>query len=212
MKGRHLTYDPVELAWIEARKEWPRRELHAAFCAFWRRDDVSFDNLKALCTRNGWKTGRTGCFAAGHPTHNKGKPMPPEVRAKCLPTAFKKGNVPHTYRGPGSEFLCPKDGYIYLIIADDRATTQTKTRRVLKHKYLWEQANGPLPKGHALKCLDGDRRNTDPANWALIARAMLPRLAGVKVGINYDSAPVELRPSIMAIARLEHAARTGGRE
>ena len=33
MKGRSIPYLPQELAWIEARKEMPRAELHALFCA-----------------------------------------------------------------------------------------------------------------------------------------------------------------------------------
>ena len=49
MKGRSIPYLPQELAWIEARKEMPRAELHALFCAYWQRDDVSPENFKALC-------------------------------------------------------------------------------------------------------------------------------------------------------------------
>jgi hypothetical protein len=39
-----------------------------------------------------------------------------------------------------------------------------------------------------------------------VPRALLPRLSG-KSGRNYDHAPDEIKPTIMAIARLEHAAR-----
>jgi hypothetical protein len=74
----------------------------------------------------------------------------------------------------------------------------------------WEAANGPLPRDHALKCLDGNRLNTDPANWACIPRALLPRLAG-RWRRAYDTAPPELRPTLLAIATLEHAAREARR-
>jgi hypothetical protein len=30
----------------------------------------------------------------------------------------------------------------------------------------------------ALKCLDGNKQNTDPSNWEAVPRALLPRLAG----------------------------------
>nr|WP_282576146.1 HNH endonuclease [Sinorhizobium meliloti] len=43
--------------------------------------------------------------------------------------------------------------------------TGFERRYVLKHRYLWEQKNGPLPAGTRLRCLDGDRQNTDPSNW-----------------------------------------------
>jgi len=156
MKGRRISYLPQELAWIEARKELPRREAHALFCAYWRRDDVSFDNFKALCTRKGWRTGRTGCFEKELVPHNKGKPMPAEVRAKCLPTAFKPGDVPPNRLPLWSE---REDtyGYIEMKVPEPNPYTGHKTRFIHKHRYLWEQANGPLPEGYALKCLDGDK-------------------------------------------------------
>lgn len=215
MKGRAIPYLPQELAWIAARKEMPRDEMHRMFCAYWGRDDVSLTALNALCKRKGWFTGRTGCFTKGLTPHNKGKAMPAEVKAKCIGTAFKSGNLPHNYRGPGSEFLCPKDGYIYMIIADDNARTNTKTRRVLKHKHLWEQANGPVPAGHALKCMNDDKTDCRPENWQPVPRAILPRLAGgnryLKV-MPFDGAPAELKPAILAVAKLEHAAREARRQ
>lgn len=49
-------YSKAELAFIKRRRRMPRRELHAAFVAKFRRKDVSFNNIKQLCTRNGWAT------------------------------------------------------------------------------------------------------------------------------------------------------------
>lgn len=54
----------------------------------------------------------------------------------------------------------------------------------------------------ALKC-KGDPANPDPSNWELVSRGVLPRLNGQK-GRRYDTAPAELKPTIMAIAKLEH--------
>ena len=207
MKGRGIPYSAEELVWIEERKELPRAEAHNQFCATWERDDVSLENFKALCNRRGWKTGRTGRFEIGQEAHNKGKPMSPETKAKVMLTNFKLGNVPHTYRGPGHESI-DEDGYVYLIIADDNARTKTKTSRVLKHKHLWEQANGPVPEGYALKCLDGDRTNTDPANWQAIPRALLPRLAGGRgKRLAYDQASAEIKPALLTLAKLAHATK-----
>lgn len=204
MKGRHLHYLPEELAWIEARGDWPRARLHTAFCFMFDRTDVSQANLTALCKRRGWLTGRTGRFVPGQESHNKGR------KGHCAPGSergwFAKGGRPHTWRGAGHESVDPKDGYIWIIVDETNPYTGAATRRVLKHRWLWEQANGPVPKGHALKCLDGDRTNTRPSNWAAIPRAMLPRLNG-RFGRDYDAADPELKPTIMAIARLEHRAR-----
>lgn len=56
-----------------------------------------------------------------------------------------------------------------------------------------------------LKCLDGDRRNTDPSNRELIPRAIPPHLIG-RYEIDYDAAESEVKPAIMTLARLKHHA------
>ncbi|TGT72928.1 HNH endonuclease [bacterium M00.F.Ca.ET.159.01.1.1] len=216
MKGRQIRYSDEELAFLEWRQAFSRRELHAAFVARFDRPEVTLDQIKALCSRKGWGTGRDGCFVKGQTPPNKGKRCPegkgcrhPNARR----TQFKKGQVSHTYRGPGHERI-DKDGYVWLIVAETNPHTGAPTRPVMKHKYLWEQLNGPVPKGMALKSRDGNRQNTDPSNWFLISRAMLPRLGG-RFGRDYDHAPDQLKPTILALAELEIAAlerRRGKRE
>lgn len=182
MKGDWIHYSDEELSFLEWRQAFTRRELHAAFVVRFGREDVTIDNIKSLCTRKGWATGRDGCFV--------------------------KGARPHTYRGPGHESI-DDDGYVWLIVAETNPHTGAPTRRVMKHKWLWERANGPVPEGMVLKCIDADKKNTDPLNWDLIPRAMLPRLGG-RYGRGYDHAPDALKPTIMAVAKLEHVARTKG--
>jgi hypothetical protein len=58
MKGQRIPYSDEELAFIEARQSMPRREIHAAFVTTFARGDVKVDDIKALCTRRGWSTGR----------------------------------------------------------------------------------------------------------------------------------------------------------
>ena len=206
MKGRAIAYEPEELAWIEAHKELPRAEAHALFCARFIRQDISLTNFKALCKRNGWLTGRTGQFVPGQVSHNKGKPMPDHVRAKARATMFKPGRrqgvAVKLYKPIGAERMS-KDGYLERKIHDG-LPLQSRWRAV--HLVRWEEIHGRLPAGHALKCLDGDKTNTDPSNWEAVPRAMLPRLNG-RFGRGYDAAPDELKPVIMATAKLEHRAR-----
>lgn len=121
-------------------------------------------------------------------------------------TQFKKGHLPHNTRKPGDEYISSKDGYTYLCVPDTNPHTGFEHRFVLKHKYLWEQANGPVPDGMCLKSVDGNRQNCDPCNWQLIPRSMLPRLSG-GWSVGYDQAEPEVRPAIMAVAKLEHRAR-----
>lgn len=206
MKGRPIRYEPEELAWIEANKTLPRRDAHALFCARFRREDVSLVAYNGLCKRKGWMTGRTGTFKKGQASHNKGKPMPAEVRKKCLNTAFRKGNVPHNTRHLGHERIS-KEGYVEISIAETNPHTGYWRRYVHKHRHLWEQANGPIPEGYVLKCLDGDKANTDPSNWEAIPRGVLSRLNGgrLKKRMAYNAAPDELKPTVMATAKLLHA-------
>jgi len=203
MKGRPHKYTAKELAWIAARGDWPRRALHEAFVAKFDRHEVSCDSIKRLCLSRGWKTGRTGQFVPGQESHNKGKKMP--FNANSARTQFKKGNKPHTTKYLGHERVA-YDGYIEISVAETNPHTGFERRYVAKHRHLWEKANGPIPENHVLKCLDGDKANSDPSNWEAIPRAMLPRLAGSHT-LGYDDAPDELKPIIMATAKLEHAAR-----
>lgn len=204
MKGRAIEYSDAELFWIQDNSKRQRREAHAEFVELWNRPDVSLSNFNALCKRNGWMTGRTGCFAKGQAAHNKGKKMP--FNPNSARTQFKKGRLPHNTRGAGHERIDSKDGYVIMIVDEPNPWTGAKTRPVHKHRYLWEKLNGPVPEGHRLKCLDGDKTNTDPSNWEAIPAAMAPRLNG-RFGRGYDDAPAELKPTIMLTAKLEHAAR-----
>lgn len=204
MKGQQIPYSADELAWIEVRKDWPRKALHQAFVAAFKRTDVSEQNLTALCKRKGWLTGRTGQFVQGQPSHNKG------MKGFCAPGSekgwFKKGErrgvATKLYKPIGTE-RTSKDGYLERKIHDGMPL-QSRWRAV--HLIRWEAVNGPIPKGQALKCLDGDKANTDPSNWEAVPRALLPRLNG-RFGRGYDDAAPELRPTILLVAKLEHASR-----
>lgn len=203
MKGKWIKYTAKQLAWIKSHKKLPRRALHLLFVKKFRRLDLTVDALKALCLRHGWKTGRTGCYPKGAVPANKGKKMP--FNANCAATQFKKGQRPPNAKPVGYE-KTTKDGYIEVSIAETNPHTGYGRRFVLKHRYLWEKLNGPVPKGMRLKSLDGNRLNTDPANWVAVPMSMGPRLAG-RWSMNYDKAPVDLKPTIFAIAKLEEAAR-----
>lgn len=213
-KGRHLKYSHAEIVWLRDNCTLPIGEYHRAFCAKFGRGDISRANLHGLRKREGWKTGRTGRFEKGQISPNKGKRCAPGSGGRhpnAQKTQFRKGNRPHTWRGAGHESVCD-DGYVWIIVNETNPYTGAPTRRVQKHRWLWERENGPIPAGHVLKCLDGNRANTDPANWEAVPKGMLPRLHG-KSGRDYDRAPDELKPTIMAVAKLEHLARErrGGR-
>lgn len=210
MKGRAIPYNAVEMAWLEENRAMVISDLHSAFVAKFGRRDVSAANLHSLRKRKGWKTGRTGQFAKGQAAHNKGKKCPPGVGGRhpnARRTQFKKGErtgiAQKNYKPIGFERIS-EDGYRERKINDGPVF---KDRWQLVQRIEWEAANGPIPEGYALKCLDGDRLNCDPSNWEPVHRGVLARLNGgrFRKTLPYDDAPEELKPIVMASAKLKHA-------
>ena len=119
--------------------------------------------IKGYYANHKLNSGLTVRFEKGQVSHNRGKKMPPEIYEKCKDTMFKKGNIPGNHRPVGSERV-NVDGYIEIKIAEPN-----KWR--LKHLTVWEEENGPLPKGHAILFLDSNKQNTDISNLRLMTRS-----------------------------------------
>jgi hypothetical protein len=152
--------------------------------------------------RRGDNVGAAHRFKKGQVPSNKGLRRPGWAPGRMKETQFKKGQRGNRWQPIGSERII--DGYRYTKIRDERCVPWTKNWKCT-HIVEWEKVNGPLPKGLCLKSLDANRLNTDPSNWVAISRAMLPLLSGVH-GRDFDNAPAELKASILAIAKLQHAA------
>lgn len=152
--------------------------------------------------RRGDNVGAPHRFAKGHVPANKGKRMP--FHPNSAATRFKKGQRCHNEKWAGHERV-DKDGYVLISVNERNPHTGFERRYVMKHKWLWEQLHGPVPNGMALKCLDGNKQNTDPSNWKCVSRGLLPRLNGIH-SRHYDDAAAELKPAILAIATLEQVA------
>ncbi|MBD8556888.1 HNH endonuclease [Rhizobium sp. CFBP 8762] len=199
------------MAWLKNHSAMVIGEYHSAFNANFQREDVTPQNLHALRKRMGWKTGRTGHFVKGQVSPNKGTTCAPGTGGRhpnAQRTQFKKGRLPHNHQGAGHERIDRKDGYTVMIIDEVNPWTGAATRPVHKHRYLWEQANGPIPDGYVLKCLDGDKMNCAPSNWEAIPRGVLPRLNGGRSTrvMAYDTAPDELKPALLTLARVDQKA------
>lgn len=201
MKGHWILYTAKELAWIKSHRVMPRRQAHAQFCKKFSRQDVSFQNFKAVCLRNGVLTGRAGHFEKGMIPHNRGKKM--LYNANSAKHQFKPGQAPHNTQYLHHERLS-LDGYVEISVAETNPHTGFWRRYRFKHRYLWEQQHGPVPASHVLKCLDGNRLNCDPSNWIAIPRSLMPFLNGHR-GLSYDQASPDLKPVILTLAKLKHA-------
>jgi len=201
--GRSVAFSPLQLEWLQTNCTMALPSYHLAFCASFNRADISAENLHGLRKRKGWKTGRTGQFAKGATPWSKGKKIGNNPGSAL--TQFKPGQQPANAKPFGYEHV-RTDGYVAVAVDQENPYTGAERRMAIKHRYLWEQQHGPVPEGMVLKCKDGNRLNADPANWEPVPIGLLPRLNG-KSGRNYDHAPDELKPTIMAVAKLEHRAR-----
>jgi hypothetical protein len=102
-------------------------------------------------------------FQKGHLSWNKGKKMAPEVYEKAKHTMFKKGNKPHNTQYDGA--VSVRDGYFYIRLAN--------SKWLELHRHIWEQANGPAPKGYNIVFKDNNRNNCILENLEIISNAEL---------------------------------------
>ncbi|MBS3953671.1 MAG: HNH endonuclease [Methylomicrobium sp.] len=150
--------------------------------------NVSKNAIAAYCRRHGISSGHNGQFCQGNVPVNKGKKGGVSVSPA---TTFKNGNLPHNTLPVGTELL-RKDGYIWVKIAHPRTWRE-------KHVIIWEQANGPRPKGHAIIFLDSDINNFDLANLACVSRSEL-----LKMNHNqYKKTPAPLKPVVLRLSKLQ---------
>ena len=102
-------------------------------------------------------------FQKGSVPLNKGKKVSPEVYSKIQPTMFKKGQTPVNHRDVGSERVNVY-GYIEIKVAEPN-------RWRLKHRVIWEQVNGAIPKGYNVQFKNHNRQDCRIENLYLISKA-----------------------------------------
>ncbi|KAA3642118.1 MAG: HNH endonuclease [Proteobacteria bacterium] len=166
MKGRPIKYTAAELSFLKQNEKTPRPKLTRIFNEKFNRN-LKTDTIKAKCLRMGLKTGRTGCFEKGRESWNKGTKGLTGHHPNSRKNQFKKGHKPANVHGLGHERLT-KDGYIMICVDQVNPHTGAPRHYVLKHKWIWEKANGPIPPKHILKFVDGDKSNCNLENLMLI--------------------------------------------
>lgn len=194
MKGTAINYTSEQLMFVKNNCTLTRSELTTKFNEKFN-TSISKNNLAALCKRNQWLTGRTGCFEKGQSSWNKDKTayMGPNK------TSFKKGHVPNNIKPIGHERICNKDGYILIKIAEKNPYTNAQTRYRHKHLVVWEEHNGLIPKGMIVVFIDCNILNCNISNLDLISRA--ENLQRNRLRIN--EMPADLRPTVRTLAKLE---------
>ncbi len=120
--------------------------------------------ISATRKRYGIKTGSDGRFGKGNIPFNKDK----KGLTGANKTSFKKGNKPHNWVPIGSERIT-KDGYIQIKIQEGKFQHNWKGKHIL----IWEESNGPVPKGHNVIFGDGNNRNFDLDNLILVSKKQM---------------------------------------
>lgn len=134
------------------------------------------------------EVGKKSRFEKGAIPINKGKKMSSEIYEKNKHTFYKKGNLPHNTKFDGHERLST-DGYMMIRVA--------LGKYVHKHRWIWEQANGKIPKGMLLIFKNGNQLDLDLNNLELTTRQEHMRKNSIM------RFPPELRKTIKLIHKLK---------
>lgn len=137
--------------------------------------EVTKSSIKGIMYRNNFKNHMQGFetrFKKGQEAWNKGKKG---LFLGCEETWFKKGNQPPSYKPIGSEAV--SEGTILIKIDEPNVW-------VKKHRYVWEQAHGPIPDGMVVRFKDGNRMNVTLDNLLLVSRRVCSSV--VKRGIEQE--------------------------
>lgn len=169
-------------------------------------EPITISRLKSYMSNHKINNGLTGRFKKGHIPANKGT-HPPTV-GRMAETQFKKGNLPPNTKPIGYERIT-KDGYteVKVMQRPNRKTGEKNFK--LKHRIIWEEHFGKIPKGYNVIFLDGDKTNFDINNLALLSDAENAQVR--QKGLRFSNA--ELTKSGIAIIKLFNATnekRQGG--
>lgn len=140
-------------------------------------------------------------YTPGHVPANKGKKQTEFMSAEAIERTkkgrFKKGQAPHNTKYNGYE-RTDADGYIYIRVAQGRFE--------LKHRHVWEQANGPIEKGMNLVFKNENKHDCRLSNLELITNAELMQRNTIH---NY---PEEMKTAIRTLSRLNKKIKNYGKK
>lgn len=150
----------------------------------------TIDQMKNFYNRKKLNSGVTGYFAPRHIPWNKG--MEGYSAPGTERTRFKPGNLPYQTLPVGSESIT-KGGYTIVKIAMPNVWR-------LKHRIIWEQANGPIPEGMIVIFKDRDKSNFSMDNLMLVSRSQLAIMNHENM---WGESP-EINESYALVAELKH--------
>ncbi len=145
----------------------------------------------------------TSYYPKGHVPANKGKKleefMDAETIKKFKANQYKKGQLPHNTLPVGTEVqrIDKRTGNSYTMIK-----LSGKRKLQYKHRVIWEQHYGTIPKGYNVVFKDGNTSNSKIENLELISNT---KNMYRNSRHNY---PEEIIPSLVLTKKIEHKLNT----
>ncbi|WP_286237942.1 HNH endonuclease signature motif containing protein [Neptuniibacter halophilus] len=202
LKQRYKLMTSEQAQWLRDHYlHLSRKEICSAFNENFG-TNLKLSQIIGFLKNNKIKSGRTGHWGT-KPGWNAGT----AGKGICKPNSgsFKPGSEPVNKKPLYTERI-NRDGYVEIKIPQNDPYTGRATRYLAKHRWVYEQHHGEIPKGKTVVFKDGDRRNFDPENLVAITRRQLS-LLNIR---DYFNAPNELKGAIWALVVLE--AKTIGLE
>ena len=165
-----LKYTPEQIWFIKKNiKGCSHAYLHEYFNAYFDLS-LTFKQFRGILHNRGLCNGRDCRFRPGLVPHNKGR------KGYYSPGSekgwFRPGHPGYKINAKtiGSERITA-DGYVEIKYSNNPGTAKHRWKG--KHVIIWEEANGPVPKGHVVIFADGNARNFSLDNLLLVSRGEL---------------------------------------
>lgn len=123
--------------------------------------NLTKDQLRWYKKNHKLPNGLDAKFKKGNKPYNKGT----KGIAKPNKTSFKKGNIPPNHRPIGSERI-NIDGYTEVKVGEPN-------KWKFKHRIIWEEKFGAIPRGHAVMFADRNKQNFEIDNLILVSTRQL---------------------------------------
>lgn len=160
-----------EIAWLKKNySKFYNKELTKRFNLKFK-TDCTISSIAGKCKILNLKKDEKhqGQFREGHIPANKGLKwqdyMSDQAIKNSRQSTFKIGHKPLNSREIFSERIT-KDGYIEIKVKEPNVW-------ILKQRYVYEQANGPIPKGYKILFADGNKLNCELDNLLLVSAGEL---------------------------------------
>ena len=186
-------YTDEQKQFLSDNRTMTRKDLTAEFNRIFGANQ-SQPAITAYCKARNWLTGRYGRFEKGKKPWNAGT----KGICKANKGSFKKGHQPNNLVDIGHERI-DDEGYVWIKVDGIDRNSGNNGQHRFKHHVVWEAEHGKIPAGHVLRFIDGNRQNCNIDNLVCIPKSVNVQLNRMKFG----EMPVEVRGTVIAIARLE---------